>query len=431
MPLIKRIIKPVLFSLLLMLSGTGFAVAAEVDDAAIFVEAFAAYQSRDYLLAAEKADLLTQVFPDSPLRDVTLLLLARSHMKSGDAERAAKTIAVFSREFSQSNLMTTVENELRALELRLQKGEPLPPDTQMQAAARKIRAERIEQERIAAQKREMERSAREKIEREQLVRLRLAAEQRERERLQAEKAAKESIKMAVTVKAGGTAIAVGNSGTIPFELSNRGKKSEEFLLEVASAPEYGAAITPLVDKNGPAALKVFLKAGEVHRSSVTLRMPDDKVDGQRVPFTVKAISAKFHDVAQTTGGLAIASAPLVRVVAKLGKAKVLPGEQLTYRLTLLNIGSMTAQDMTVRLLLPAQIDFLSADSVKFNQEQNGTFVFRVARLETGRTAEIILDVKVRENSTAGQELRGQIEVINGLLQRKDIFTGSASLVQAR
>jgi len=69
--------------------------------------------------------------------------------------------------------------------------------------------------------------------------------------------------------------------------------------------------------------------------------------------------------------------------------------------------------------------------VKFRQEQNGTLVFRVERLETGKLADINLNVKVRDNSRAGQELRGQIEVINGQLQRKDIFTASASVVQSK
>ena len=45
--------------------------------------------------------------------------------------------------------------------------------------------------------------------------------------------------------------------------------------------------------------------------------------------------------------------------------------------------------------------------------------------------EINLDVKLREDSAVGQELRGNVEVVNGSLQRKDIFTARASVVQVK
>lgn len=188
------IIRPVLFCLLAMLLGTGFVTAAELDDASFFVDAFTAYQKKDYLLAIEKTDQLNQLFPDSPLRDVALLLIARSSIKSGDNERAAKAITSFNNEFSDSSLKTTVEEELQSLSARHRKGEPLPPNKQLQTAAQKVRTERLAQERIAA-----------------------------------EKAAKESIKVVISVREGGVVSAAGENGSIPVEISNRGKNSEEFI----------------------------------------------------------------------------------------------------------------------------------------------------------------------------------------------------------
>jgi hypothetical protein len=74
---------------------------------------------------------------------------------------------------------------------------------------------------------------------------------------------------------------------------------------------------------------------------------------------------------------------------------------------------------------------VGASDAKFRQEQDGTLVFMVDRIETGRLADISMEVKVREDSSIGQELRGQIEVVNGRLQRKDTFTSSASVVQGK
>jgi uncharacterized repeat protein (TIGR01451 family) len=413
-----------------MLLWAGFVFATEVDDAAVFVEAFNAFQKKDYLLAIEKANQLNQVFPDSPLRDVTLLLIARSSAKSGDNERAAQTVNKFREEFAESGLISTIEEDLLTLGARQKKGETLQPNKQLQAAAMKIRDDRLALERAAAQKLEQEKLAKEKAERDRIALAKAEADRKERERLAAEKVAKEGIKAVISVRDSGLLVAAGQNGIMPFEIANRGKNSEEFLLEVAAGSEYGALLAA-AGKSDDTVTRIKLVAGEIFKGKILFRMPADKVDGHRAAITIKTVSSKYKDVVQSQNTLVIASAPLVRVVAKLVKPKVTPGEELGYRVTVLNIGSLAAQDLTVRLQLPPQLDLVGVPEAKFRQEQNGTLVFRVERLETGKLADISLNVKVRENSRVGQELRGQVEVINGQLQRKDIFTASASVVQAK
>ena len=165
MKVLVLLIKPVLFSVIAMLLGTGFVIAAETDDAAVFVEAFNAYQKQDYLLAIEKAAQLNQAFPESPLKDVSLLLIARSGIKSGDNELAAKTIVKFRAEFSDSALAGTIEDELLALGARHQNGEQLQPNTRLQAVALKTREDQQALERTAALKLEQEKLAKEKAQR--------------------------------------------------------------------------------------------------------------------------------------------------------------------------------------------------------------------------------------------------------------------------
>jgi len=411
-----------------MLSGNSFVIAAEIDDAAVFVEAFNAFQSKDYLLAIEKAGQLNQVFPDSPLRDVNLLLIARSSVKSGDNELAAKTINKFIGEFADSPLKGTIEEELLTLGARLSKGELLQPNKQLHSAAKKTRDERLLQERLAAQKLEQERIAKEKAERERIAQEKAAAERKERERMAAEKTAKESIKVVISLDEGGSSAAVGQNGSMLADVSNRGKNSEEFLLEASAAPEYGAYWVSAGKPDEPLT-RIKLAAGETFKGKLLFRMPADKVDGHRAALTVKVVSGKYSDVIQSKNALLIASAPLVRAVAKLARPKVEPGEQTQFRVTVLNIGSQPARDLTLRLQLPPQLDFVTAPGIKFRQEQNGMLVFRIEQIETGKLSEIILNVKVRESSRVGEEMRGQLEIVNGQLQRKDIFTSSASVVQ--
>lgn len=426
---LTKAISQLVLSLVIVFLAFTFSNSAEIDDSTVFVEAFNAYQQKDYLLTIEKCDQLNQVFPDSPLRDVTLLLIARASLKSGDNARAAKSVALFSTEFPESSLKTSVEEELRILVGRYQKGEVLASDKTLLGAARKIRTDRVARERAAELKLEMDRAAKAKAEQERQARVRQEADRREKERLLAEKAAKASIKVAITLHEGTGPVAVGGNGSLPIEISNKGKNSEEFLLSVTAAKEYDAILTRA--NKAEEITRIQLAAGETFKGIVAFRMPAEMVDGHRSAMTIKAASAKFSDVSFQKETVVLSSAPLVRAVAKLVKQKVTPGESLRYRVTVLNAGSLTAQNLTIRLQLPPQVDFQGAPDISFKQEPNGTLVFKVDQVEIGKLAEINLDVKIRENIPVGQELRGQVEVVNGNLQRKDIFTASASFVQTK
>jgi uncharacterized repeat protein (TIGR01451 family) len=386
--------------------------AIEIDDSTVFVEAFNAYQQKDYLLTIEKCDQLNQVFPDSPLRDVTLLLIARASLKSGNFERAAKSTVLFSTEFPESGLKTSLEDELKVLANRYQKGEVIGSDKALQAAASKVRSDNLARERAAKFKLEMELAAKAKV---------------EQEYLQAEKIARASINVAITLHGGDEPFPVGSNGNMPIEISNNGKNNEDFLLTIAVAKEYSAII---VRENKPdeSITRLQLAAGETFKGSVVFRMPAEMIDGHRSPMTVKAVSAKFGDISFQKETILVSSAPLVRTVAKLTKPKVIPGEKLNYHVTILNAGSLTARNLTVRLKLPSQVVFQGTSDSLLKHEANGTFVFKVDQIEMGKLVEIDMEVKVREDSVVGQELRGRLEIVNDNLQRKDIFTARASTV---
>lgn len=427
---VTKNITGLIFSLLIVFIYFVPGYSAEIDDSTVFVDAFNAYQQKDYLLTIEKCDQLNQVFPDSPLRDVTLLLIARASLKSGDNERAAKSIILFSTEFPGSSLKTSVEDELKSLANRHQKGEVLTADKALQRSAHKVSNDRIARERAAELKLEMERAAKAKAEQERLARIKLEEERREEERKLAEKRAKESINAAITVQGGIEPVPINSTGTMLVEISNKGINSEEFLLTVTAAKEYEAVLsTP--QKPGESVARIQLAAGETFKGSVVFRMPAEMVDGHRSVMTVKAVSAKFNDVSFQKAAIVTTSAPLVRVVAKLAKQKVSPGEKLRYRVTVLNAGSLPARDLSIRLQLPSQVDFLGAPNVSFKQEPDNVLVFAVDHVDIGKLAEINMDVKVREDSVKGQELRGRVEIGNGNLKRKDTFITTASFVQTK
>ena len=424
----NKITTQLIVTLIIVFISFTAASSAEVDDSTVFIEAFNAYQQKDYLLSIEKCDQLNQVFPESPLRDVALLLTARANLKSGNNERAAKAVTLFTNDFPESSLTTSVEDELRELASRLQKGEILTANKNLQTAANKVRSDRLERERAAELKIQMERAAKAKAEQERLARIKLEAERIEKERLLAEKLAKESIKVSITLHQGTEVFPVGGSGHLPVEIANTGGSREEFLLTVTAAKGYVPFLVS-VSKPDVQVNSVWLAPGETFKGTVAFTMPAEMVDGHRSALLVKAVSAKFADVGFHKEVLVISSAPLVRAVAKLAESKVSPGERLRYRLTVLNAGSLPARDLTVRLQLPPQIDFLGAPDVLFKQDPDGRLVFRVDQIGIGQLAEINLNVMVRGDSVVGQELRGHVEIINGSQKRKETFTASVSVVK--
>lgn len=423
MKALRLILVTLIFSILANLAFTPYATAADVDDATLFVEAFNAYQGADYLLAIEKINNLNQLFPDSPLRDVTLLLLARSSMKAGENEQAAKTINLFNQEFTSTPLTTTIEEELAALGIRAARGEKLKSNKQLQASAKNVRKERLAQERAAEQKREQERLARERAEQEKIARAKAETARKERERLAAEKADKESIKTALTVSGEGFMADSGQHGTVAFELANLGNKEEPFMLEALTAPEYGIKFFA-ADQRDTVVKTVTVAPGKPFKGELSYSMPADKVDGHKVKVSLKVTSKRYEDISFSKEYQLVAAAPLLRAVAKSSKAVIAPGEQTRYRVTLLNIGSRSAEKLTVRVTIPPQFDFLDAAETPYRQESASVFVFNINKLDSGKLSEFNLNLKARNDARTGEKLSGQIEVINGKLLQKHLVAST-------
>ncbi|MDA8414255.1 MAG: outer membrane protein assembly factor BamD [Desulfobacteraceae bacterium] len=401
--IISTLKKPVLFSLIFVLFGTGFSMAAEIDDSSLFVEAFGAYQKKDYLLAVEKIKLINQLFPDTPLQDVVLLLLARASLWSGDNTLAAKTIVKFNRDFASNPLKDTVEGELQRLAVRWRNGEKFLPTSDLRSAALKVRNEQRALEKASL-------------------------DQQVRERGAAEESVPETIQAAINVSGSAKSIRVGQRGAIPFEVVNLGRSEADIVLEASAPPEYEATLTA-AGRTDEKVSRVTIGPAATYKGNIVLRMPPNKVDGQKANISLRAVSEKFHRVIQTRQTQVITAAPLVRVVAKSAKLKLAPGERTRYHVTVLNVGSLPTLGMSVRVLLPAQMEFLDGDGSPYLREPAGGLIFKLDTLPTGRLTEFTMQVRVRADCPIGQELRSRIEVMHDQLPTKDVFTSMSTFVQ--
>lgn len=404
-------------------------VMAEADDSTLFMEAFSAFKGKDYLHSIEKLNKMNQLFPDSPLRDIALLMLARSHYRSGDNDLAARTINNFQSEFSGNAIATSVEDDLLTLGKRQKNGEKLLPNRQMQLAAQKVRSDKLALERAAAEKLERERLAKAKAERERIAREKAEAERREQERLAAIKAAKAAISFDIQPSSTKTLVEVGTKGAIPFVLTNHSATDEEFILESTSTQSNETFITAGTD-TAKKVNSITLKSKEQFHGNVIIPAAPGMVDGSRLVATVKSTSAKFNDLIRQNELHAIASAPLLRVVSRASKARLMPGEQATYKVTVLNVGSLTANDVELLLTLPQRIRLVNAEENGCKAENEQTSLCRIKNIEQGSMTERIFSITVRDGADE-EKLRGTVDLTQTVLQLKQSFQGSPITISSK
>lgn len=396
-------------------------VRAEVDDSSLFMEAFNAFQRKDYLFSAEKLNQLNQYFPDSPLRDVSLLMLARSQQRAGENEAAGRSINQFSAEFGASTLASSVDESLLTLGKRQKAGEKLLPNRHLQIAANKVRNDQLAIQRAAAERAERERLAAERAERERLAREKAEAERREHERLAAIKAARDAIRFSIELADGELLAESGAVTAIPFKLVNHGIGNEEFTLEGVFPAGLHGNLAP-ADGSTKTLTKISLQPKEGFSGVLTFTMPGDRVDGSRLGLAIKATSVKFTELVQTKELQILAQAPLLRAVARLQHPTAAVGAKLSYRVSVLNVGSKPAKEVDLRVTLPAQLKLTAAgDGCWIENEQLAAC--RISSIENGHLSERTLAVTVRDKAT-GRNLRGTVEVLQTVLQTKESFNGA-------
>jgi len=402
-------------------------VSAETDDSSLFMEAFTSFQGKDYLHSIEKLNHMEQLFPDSPLRDVSLLMLARSQYRSGDNDAAAQTVTKFSKEFGNGPLADSIEADLAALAKRRQGGEKLAPNKQLRAAAQKVRNEHLALERAAALKAEQERLAQERAERERIAREKAEADRKERERLAALKAAKDAVKFEIE-SAIVTAQEVGTAASVPFQLVNHGKDAEEFSLEAMLPSGVEGMVTQTADRTQPVQ-KITLQPRQHAELLIAFRMPSDRVDGSRITATAKATSTRFNDISRSKELTITAAAPLLRAVSRMQQTAV-AGEAGSYKVTLLNVGSKAAKEIDLRISLPQQLKLTDAGGNGCWIENEQLAACRIDAVASGNLVERSLKVVVRPDA-AGKTAKGTVEVLQTALQVKESFNGAAFTVKAK
>jgi len=212
---------------------------------------------------------------------------------------------------------------------------------------------------------------------------------------------------------------------LPFEITNQGNGNDSFDLESGFPAEYAsnfvaaAALGEAITRTPP------LAPGETFKGFVQLTIPAASIDGLRITHPIKAASLIMGDATQSREIHLVAAAPLLRAIVKTDKTRPLPGEKMSYRIVLLNVGSTVARDVSLRLSFSPQLEPLDQASAG-----QSTLVVDGIQLKSGESRELPITFRLKDDSLAGQELLCRAELVNNQLKTSATFVSNAASVKA-
>ncbi len=221
----------------------------------------------------------------------------------------------------------------------------------------------------------------------------------------------------------------GKRYTIPFEVANQGNGPDRFYLESGFPADFNLQFAAAAKPETPINVTPQLAAGERFKAVMAITVPRGVIDGQKASYPIKLASQFSRDVSQSREVSLYFSAPLLRAVIKAEKSHLLPGEKVSYRLDLLNIGTSSARGVTLRLNYPPQyepVDFIPAG---FKQEMKAALVLDGLQLNSGESKTFTVTFQLKDEALAQQELFLRADVINNELEKKDSFLSPAAIVQ--
>jgi uncharacterized membrane protein len=210
---------------------------------------------------------------------------------------------------------------------------------------------------------------------------------------------------------------------------NRGNGEDSFYLESGFPSEYGVQFFSNGNTDVPVNLTEQLNPGQRFSGFMGITIPKGLIDGHKISFPVKLASKYSKDVSQSRQVTLIASAPLLRAVINTDRKEIAPGEKVTYRVTLLNIGSAPASGVMLRMNFPPlyePVDFIKSG---FKQEMKAALLLDGLKLESGESRELSVTFQLKDEALARQELFLRGDLINNDLETSDSFVSAVSLVQ--
>lgn len=462
--------------------------AAELDEYSVFIGGFTAFQNQDYQGAATKMSQFLKEYPATPLRDMALFWLARAHFRLGEKKEAARYMAQFLKENPDTPLRNAAEPELISLAQgfadqggagvaaldkkpvvpasehktivaaapvagaatgqQADAGKPQgtapvatpkatvsdPAEPSLTMKERAVREYRSVQEKfpgtpaasIAAERlKELQRGSSEPDKKpESVAAAKTGAQKSTVVTFEVEQyaAADFSVRTPMGSSEAGATISV------PFEVVNRGNGADSFGLEEGFPAEYQARIVSAAHPESSLSSTPRLSPGESFAGMVILTVPAAIIDGQRSTYPIRLVSAFDRDVSLSKEVSLVFSAPLLRMVIRPDKQTVQPGETITYRMALLNVGSATARKVSFTFSYPANYEPVEPLPAGFRRDGMSRLAGEEVEVGSGGRKEFSVTFRLKEDAIAGQELFCRTELHNNQLNLSEAFLSSVAVV---
>ena len=223
-------------------------------------------------------------------------------------------------------------------------------------------------------------------------------------------------------------VEVATKTVVPFDIQNKGNGQDSFYLASGFPADFNARFVSAAAPELTINQTPQLAAGETFKGLLLLNVPAATIDGLRIAYPVKAASQFMAETSQSRVVLLTAAAPLLRAVVKADKTQLLPGEKVQYRLTVMNLGSTAAQDVTLRLNYPAQYQPVNGAAAGFRQEMDAALVLDGIALKPGESRDLTAGFQLKDGALAKEELMIRADLLNNSLQIKSSFLSNASFV---
>lgn len=224
---------------------------------------------------------------------------------------------------------------------------------------------------------------------------------------------------------------VGRPIAIPFEVINRGNGRDSFYLASGFPADFKTSFASAAAPGIVIIQTPELAPGENFRGLIKLVIPPGSIDGLRITHPVKVASRLMTEASQSREIKLVASAPLLRAVLRTEKIKPLPGEKVSYRIAIINVGSTSASDVTFRLNFPPQFEPVDFAASGFRQENKSALILDGLQVNSGENREFNVTFQLKEDSLAGQELLTHAELRNNLLKTNVAFISNTAHVESR
>ncbi|HUK55431.1 MAG TPA: tetratricopeptide repeat protein [Nitrospiria bacterium] len=417
--------------ILLPLLWADIAAAEEQEDTTLFYQGQSLMEKKHPEEAATKFNELLKKYPKSNIRDLTFYWLGRAYLDLHRTSEAETILHELQREFPDSPLVPKLNKEVAARSLKPQPpvAEAVPPATAPKpskpAPPPKVAEKSVSPPASPSTK---------------------SAAPSPAPKPPAPRKTKPPVVQTLPVPAGGSSkgfsltitqvadlkveakevqlsVYPGESGAIPFQVTNTGNAEDSFTFRTTLPPEYQPVF--YLDSNGNGQIDASERAVQatpsldVNRSAsavLVLHLPPTTPDGQRQEFEILVSSSFDPNISQLVKAAVNSKGPLIRADFKADKERVKPGDRLSYTLVLQNTGSAEAREVKFQYTYHPNLIFLSAQPTPNIVEQaSRTLAWTLDNFPSQSSKRMEVRFKVGDEATAGQEItnRGGLEMAAG------------------